>query len=115
MNELSVLNATGDTKIVWDDNDEAARANARAEVARLKAAGYVFFLVDGTDADEVAAGKGELVARFVSAEELTDPAPDEPAETASSDAADSTTAPKRRGRPPGPNRKAVAVRPLRGG
>lgn len=97
MTELRVLDVTGDIKIVWDPADEASLAKAREEVERLKAAGYTFFLVDGTPGD-VEGANGELSARYVSPEELTEAAPAE-----------------KRGRKGVPNRQAVAVRPMRGG
>lgn len=48
--ELRILGAAGDTRLTWDVNDPASREKARAEIARMKAAGYLFFLVDGTPA-----------------------------------------------------------------
>lgn len=104
MNTLSILNGQGDTKLTWDANDPTACDEIRRQVAALKDQGYLFFLVDGRPADEVAAGGGELVVRRMEAEEVA-AEPAEPAPT------------KRRGRPPraAQDQSVVAVRPLRGG
>jgi hypothetical protein len=113
--ELSILCREGDTKVTWDKDDPASREKARKEVSRLRAAGYMFFLVDGSPADEVSAGNGELVARFVTEEELVG----EPAEVPIQETPSEPEAPKKRGRKPGvPNKgkvNVVAVPPLRGG
>ncbi|HXJ56433.1 MAG TPA: hypothetical protein VNU68_07185 [Verrucomicrobiae bacterium] len=103
--ELRILGAAGDVKITWNHDDQADRAKARAEVARLKAAGYLFFLLDGSPADEVSSGNGELVAHIASDEEIIAP---EPAETPAEPEV-------RRGRPKGAVKKAIAVKPMRGG
>jgi hypothetical protein len=115
---LSVLDRSGDIKIEWDHADPARREWARAEVERLRAAGYTFYLVDGTPADEVAAGGGTLVVRRLDAAEVVDPPADEPAPAPAPDDAPAATAPKRRGRPPkaqAADRQVVAARPLAGG
>lgn len=108
--ELSILGRAGDIKITWDHNDPEAREKARAEVKKLREAGYLFFLMDDTPADEIAAGNGELKARLASDEEILGPEP-EATEPETDDA------PKKRGRKAGvPNKvKSIAVPPLRGG
>jgi hypothetical protein len=108
--ELSILGGSGDIKITWDKNDPVSVARAREEVRRLKTAGYLFFLVDDSPADEVTAGNGELVARIVSEDEIVPPE-SEPLETGP--AADPEP-PKKRGRR-SKALKAIAVPPLRGG
>ncbi len=109
---LHVLNTQGDVTIGWDADDPASVAKARQEVEALRLAGFQFFLVDGSPADEVAAGRGRLSARRVEAEELLPPEPQ--GETAAA-ASDQEETPKRgRGRPRG-NTTAVATRPLQGG
>lgn len=75
MNTLCVLCDQGDIRITWDHSDPASVENARKEVMELKAAGYTFFLVDGTPADQVAAGQGALNARRVTAEALLEDVP----------------------------------------
>jgi hypothetical protein len=120
---LSILDRSGDMTITWDHADEAARETARKEVEQLRSAGYSFFLVDGSPADEIVAGQGTLIVKRLSAEELIDP---KEAETEGRDDPTSSPEPiaedapkKRRGRPKGvpskSDRQAVAVRPLRGG
>ncbi len=101
MGTLVKLDPCGDIRITWNEADPADVDRARQEVAELKSQGYSFFLVDGSTADEVAAGRGTLNCRRVEAEEIVQDA--EPA-----------VEPKRRGRPPGPT-TAVAVRPVAGG
>src|SRR5712692_4741892 len=68
---LNVLDSSGHLQLVWAEDNPEEVANARAEVAKLKAAGYQFFLVDNGSADEVAAGQGKLDVRRVEAEVLT--------------------------------------------
>jgi hypothetical protein len=110
MTELRVLDRSGDTRVTWDHHDEASKTKARAEVARLKEAGYLFFLVDGSPADEIEGGRGELVARYVDETELFEtPAIESP--TPTEEAPPATEAPKKKGRP----RKVIATRPVRGG
>lgn len=108
LRELTVLDRTGDVTITWDDADGASKEKARAEIAALKTAGYLFFLLDGTAADEVAAGKGALVARIVTAEELLALEPETEPEAASEDQAQ-----PKRGRPK--KERAIAVPAVRGG
>jgi len=119
---LTVLNGTGDTKITWDHSNPEECAEARKTVADLKAAGYVFFLVDGSPADEVASGAGLLIVRKMKPEELTDPGPELVEATAVPEAPEPAPAAKRRGRPPKartrpetPDQNIVAVRPMNGG
>lgn len=107
--ELSVLGGSGDIKITWDKSDPESIAKARAEVKRLREAGYLFFIVDGSPADEITAGNGELHARFATEEELLEPAPTEP----ETQEMPEPEAPKKRGRKPKVN--VIAVPPLRGG
>lgn len=103
---LSVLGRSGDMKLTWDHDDPAERDRIRAEIEILKSAGYSFFLVDGSPADEVAAGRGELIVRRLAAEEVLAPAEPESAAEPQQ---------KRRRRPPKSSRNVVAVRPMAGG
>ncbi|MFA6046278.1 MAG: hypothetical protein WC718_14940 [Phycisphaerales bacterium] len=106
-NTLEVLDSSGHLTLEWDPNDETEIAAIRAEVARLKAAGYSFFLVEGTPADEVAAGSGsgKLVVRRI--DDPADPPVQEP--TTSSD---SLADQPKRGHG---GQRSVAMRPMRGG
>ena len=109
MNELSVLNESGDTQIKWSHDNPEEQAAARQQIADLKAAGYSFFLVTGDPADEVAAGAGELEMRRVEADEIVTlpAAPGPPPEPGTlpqgSEMVNTTTGqvipPKQRGRP----------------
>jgi hypothetical protein len=111
---ISVLGAAGDVTITWDDADPADRARARADVARLKAAGFSFFLAEDAPADEVAAGKGTLLARRLEAAEVV-PEPEPGPGPAAGPEPEPRPVPRRRGRPPKAGRNVVAVRPLAGG
>jgi hypothetical protein len=110
---LSILNGSGDQTLTWNHNIPEDVAKIREIIAALKSAGYQFFLVDGTPADEVTAGAGTLIVKKLTAEELTAapdlPLADElPAEATLPDAEPDTT---KKGR----GRKAIAVRPMSGG
>ncbi len=114
---LSILNGQGDQTIHWDHTDPKQVAEVRQTVASLAAAGYTFFLVDGSPADPVDLGKGTLIVKKLTAAELTEEPPSGPAEPALA-----TPETKKRGRPrkaaaeaEPTERQAVAVRPLRGG
>lgn len=126
MTTLSILNHSGDLKLTWNHEDAAERERIRAEVEQLRAAGYTFFLVDGSPADEVTAGQGELVVKRLTADEVVEAPGDGPLPAVVAE--EPVPMPKRRGRPPKaksgahtgtpvaePNRNIVAVRPLRGG
>lgn len=93
MDTLEVLNGSGHLTLTWNPDDATEVARAREEVAKLKAAGYQFFLVDDGPADEVVAGHGSLIVK-----RLEDPTEAEaPIES------------------PKHGRRSVAVRPLQGG
>lgn len=54
MGELSVLDRTGDTKIMWDSAQDAEVDAARATFDKLKKAGYLAYSVNKKgDKDEV--------------------------------------------------------------
>jgi hypothetical protein len=113
---LTVLDHTGHDTLTWDHDDEAGREKARQLVADLKKAGYAFFEVSGEPADEVSAGKGTLVVRKLTAEEVI-ALPQEEIPIVAEPPAEQ---PKRRGRPrkdasAPPKREVVATRPIRGG
>lgn len=63
--QLDVLNGSGHLSLRWDPDNESEVSEVRAEVKRLKAAGYSFFLTDRIPADEVSAGHGELLVQRV--------------------------------------------------
>lgn len=134
---LEVLNGSGHLSLSWDPENEREVAEARAEVERLKAAGYSFFLVNDGPADEVAAGHGALdVVRIedpiltLSVHENTPPIMEAAAETVvahdpepeGDHRSGEYRAWKRRqgqraaGQPvTAPGRRAVAMAPMRGG
>lgn len=126
INTLEVLNGSGHISLTWDHTNQAEVEATRAEVERLRQAGYSFFLVTGEPADAVRAGAGELIVKRI----------DDPLrvheEAAGADVAGEpperpVAAPKRRGRrkttangaEPASElvegAKAVAIRPQRGG
>lgn len=105
--EIEVLNGSGHLSLTWDSENPEEVAAVRAEVARLRAAGYSFFLTADQPADEVAAGGGRLLVRRI--EDPTAVPMDDPTEPPP--ATETEPNPARRGRP----RKTVAVQPMRGG
>lgn len=58
MNELCVMDATGDTKRIWDPNNPDEVEDARASFDRLKKKGYVAYKVNE------AGDKGEVIREF---------------------------------------------------
>lgn len=114
MNQIQVLDSTGHITLEWESGDAESEANARAEVARLRDAGYSFF-VDDNPADEIAAGRGKLYVRRVD-DPVTAMTPEPPqplsaehdARVEVAKAADEQHA-KRQGR------RAVGIRPQAGG
>jgi len=113
MTILSILDSSGDTKLTWQHDDPKSVADARKNITDLKAAGYSFFIADGTPADEVTAGAGELEFRRVDVEELVADTPAVPERTvAQIDAESQTVDKKKAGRPA---RQAVAVPRQQGG
>lgn len=104
MSQIDVLNACGHLTLEWDASKPTEVANARAEVQRLKDAGYSFFLTESEPADEVAAGEGKLLVRRLDGDVVAElDGEQEPDEVGQRQ-------PKKRGRPRG-----VAVRPMAGG
>lgn len=108
MVELTILDGHGDTTLTWDHTDLEAREEIRRTVADLKAKGYIFFLVDGTPADEITAGAGALIVRRLTADQVVDV---EPVQDVKPQAA-SQEQPKHRGRP---RKNVIATRPVSGG
>jgi len=106
--ELIVLDHTGHESLTWDHDDAEDRERARQLIADLKAAGYSFFLVDGTPADEVTAGQGKLLVRKLTAEQVTE----SPEQESPAAEPEPKQQPKKRGRP---RRQVVATRPMAGG
>lgn len=84
---LQILDSSGDLTLTWNPEDPEDVARARAEVDRLKAAGYTFFAVVGaTGADEIECGNGELIVRHIQSPlELEEDLPPEPGEEAPAD------------------------------
>lgn len=58
MHEFAVLDRTGDTKTIWDADNEEEVANAKATFKRFKDKGYAIFRVDKKGE------KGELMHAF---------------------------------------------------
>jgi hypothetical protein len=66
VHSLHVLNGEGDLTLTWDPKKPDEVANAREEVARLKKAGYTFFVVAGSPGkDEIEQGNGFLIVRRI--------------------------------------------------
>lgn len=114
LDSLEVLDASGHLTLTWDPTDPEQVSKAREEVERLRAAGYSFFAVVGSQGkDEVDAGNGTLLV-----ERVKDPVRAIPAAPAPEK--------PRRGRPrknqalpppapPVPGQRNIAVRPMAGG
>ncbi len=104
---LEILNPSGHLTLTWSPSEPAEVAEIRAEVTRLKAAGYSFFLVDDTPADEVtAAGStGQLKVR-----RIEDPTANPATEPVPASGGQEDEAP-----PPKAGRRSIAMRPLAGG
>lgn len=108
MSSIDVLHASGHLTLEWDPDKPVEIANARAEVARLRDAGYSFFLADNEPADAVAAGQGKLVVQRIDGD-VVDALSE--ADFIETDLVETgQPSPKKRGRPRG-----VAVRPMAGG
>lgn len=58
MNEMCVLDRTGDTKTIWDPNNEAEVEAASSQFKALKKKGYLAYRVTGDG------GKGEVMTEF---------------------------------------------------
>lgn len=59
MGELAVMSHKGDTKLIWDVNNEPEVASARRTFDELRGKGYVAFRVTGKDGE-----KGEQITAF---------------------------------------------------
>jgi hypothetical protein len=57
--EMAVMGKEGDTKIIWDQNNNDEVENAKATFDRLKGKGYLAFKVIGKEGD-----KGEQMNDF---------------------------------------------------
>lgn len=120
---INVLGSRGHITLTWDPDDPEDVARARAEVETLRSAGYTFFLTEGAPADEVAAGRGQLLVRRLDdpVTELSEPVaePEElsPIAKALYEELTKPDAPRRRGRPPSnpAPRQAAAVPRMAGG
>lgn len=108
---LEVLDSSGHLTLTWDPSDTEQVRKAREEVERLRAAGYSFFAVVGSQgADEVEAGNGTLIVQRVESPFVQVPAQPE-------------AKPPKKGRPPKvapapatqPPTRTIAMRPMKGG
>ena len=59
MHELAVMDPTGDTKTIWDPNNEDEVAEAKGTFDRLKAKGFAAFRVTGPKGEQ-----GEILREF---------------------------------------------------
>ncbi len=59
MSELSVLDSSGDTKLIWDRGNEVEVEAARELFAKLKHRQYLAYRVTGLSGD-----KGEVLHKF---------------------------------------------------
>ena len=57
--ELAVMDPTGDTKTIWDPNNEDEVEEARGTFDRLKAKGFAAFKVEGPKGEQ-----GEIIREF---------------------------------------------------
>jgi hypothetical protein len=57
--EMAVMDRTGDTKVIWDRNNEAEVEAARATFDSLRKKGYMAYSVKGKNGD-----KGEVIREF---------------------------------------------------
>jgi hypothetical protein len=57
--EMAIMGKEGDTKIIWDQNNNDEVENAKATFDRLKGKGYLAFKVVGKEGD-----KGEQMKDF---------------------------------------------------
>lgn len=100
MASINVLGSQGHLSLEWDPADPESVAGARAEVERLRRAGYTFWLTEpDVPADAVAAGNGRLVVKAPD-EVLVRQVEDPVAEFEAANAVEPTGTPRRRGRPP---------------
>jgi hypothetical protein len=65
--ELFVLGAGGHTVVSWDPDKPDEVDKARAEFERLKAAGFMLFVVDTIESTDFPAEAGRLMAELVAA------------------------------------------------
>lgn len=59
MGELAVMDHTGDTKLMWDSDNETEVANARRTFDEMKKKGFTAYSVYGKDG-----AKGEQIREF---------------------------------------------------
>jgi hypothetical protein len=130
MDTLEILNSSGHISVTWDPKNPAEVANAKKEIAALKAAGYSFFAVVGVESDEaVDAGEGRLIVERIEDPTERPPEPEPVVSLAPAPAVEASSElppeKRRRGRPSGskttpkpeekPGRRNIAMRPLAGG
>lgn len=109
MPAINVLGAGGHLSLDWNPDDPTQVAAIRAEVERLRAAGYTFWLTEDVPADEGDAGGGHLIVR--SATEMLVSQIDDPVSELSAVDETAPDEPRRRGRP----RRAVTAVPRMAG
>jgi hypothetical protein len=77
---IEVLNGKGHLTLKWDPSDEEEVAEARAMVESLKKEGYVFYVAEKVEGDEVRKGAGTLLVRRIAdptvVDESSAPAPE---------------------------------------
>ena len=56
---LAIMDPTGDTKVMWDPNNEDETGAAKAQFDTLKGKGYAAFRVEGPKGE-----KGEMIREF---------------------------------------------------
>lgn len=59
MGELAIMDHSGDTKLMWDSENEDETENARRTFATMKAKGFMAYTVKGKSGD-----KGEVIREF---------------------------------------------------
>jgi len=58
MGEMSVMDGTGDTKIIWDSGNTEEIENAHKTFKRMKKKGFIAYSVEGDG------GKGKVLTEF---------------------------------------------------
>jgi len=59
MGELAIMDHSGDTKLMWDSENQDEVANARKTFTEMKAKGFMAYTVKGKSGD-----KGEVIREF---------------------------------------------------
>lgn len=59
MGELAIMDHSGDTKLMWDSDNDTEVENARRMFGEMKAKGFMAYTVKGKSGD-----KGEVIREF---------------------------------------------------